>query len=419
METPATLIELGAVLIGLSLLARLAGRLRISAIPFYLLAGLAFGEGGVLPLVTTSDFIELGGEIGLILLLFSLGLEYSARELVSTLRAQAPAGVLDAALNFIPGFVAGLLLGWPLIAAAVLGGVTFVSSSGIAAKLLHDFGWTQNRESRVVVSTLILEDLAMAIYLPLLAGLLIAGSFSAKGLIGSGIAIVAVILLLLAATRIDVGMTRFIFSRSDEALLFTILGLAIFVAGVAELVQISAAVGALLVGIGMSGPGIQGARQLLSPLRDFFAAMFFAFFGLSIDPSQLPDVLGTAAVLAVVTGGTKFATGWLIGRRDGCESSARLRSGALLVARGEFSIVITVIAVASGLEFVGPLAAAYVLILAVVGPIVVRATEVYIGRTNPLATRPTLRRQPRPLGTIEEGHGSATSPADPEIPTDS
>ena len=418
METPATLIELGAVLIGLSLLARLAGRLRISAIPFYLLAGLAFGEGGVLPLVTTSDFIELGGEIGLILLLFSLGLEYSARELLATLRTQAPAGLLDAALNFTPGFVAGVLLGWPLIAAAVLGGVTFVSSSGIGAKLLHDFGWTQNRESRVVVSTLILEDLAMAIYLPLLAGLLIAGAFSVKGLIGSAIAIVAVILLLLGATRVDVGMTRFIFSRSDEALLFTILGLAIFVAGIAELVQISAAVGALLVGIGMSGPGIQGARQLLSPLRDFFAAMFFAFFGLSIDPGQLPDVLWTAALLAALTGGTKFATGWLIGRRDGCESSARLRSGALLVARGEFSIVITVIAVASGLDFVGPLAAAYVLILAVAGPLIVRATEVYIGRTGPFAARPTLTRQPRPLGTIEEGLPSPTGPLDPDIPTD-
>ena len=382
METPHTLIELGAVLIGLSLLARLAGRLRISAIPFYLLAGLAFGKGGVLPLVTTSDFIELGGEIGLILLLFSLGLEYSARELVGTLRTQAPAGGLDAALNFTPGFVAGLLLGWPVIAAAVLGGVTYVSSSGIAAKLLHDFGWTQNRESRVVVSTLILEDLAMAVYLPILAGLLIAGAFSVRGLVGSAIAIVAVILLLAAAMRIDVGVTRFIFSHSDEALLFTILGLAIFVAGVAELVQISAAVGALLVGIGMSGPGIQGARQLLTPLRDFFAAMFFAFFGLSIDPSQLTGVLGIAALLALVSAATKFATGWLIARRSGCDSRSRLRAAALLVARGEFSIVITVIAVASGLEFVGPLAAAYVLVLAVAGPLVVRAVEVYLARTE-------------------------------------
>jgi K+:H+ antiporter subunit KhtU len=372
VETSSALIELGAVLICLSLLARLAGRLRISAIPFYLLAGLAFGKGGVLPLVTTSEFIEVGAEIGLILLLFSLGLEYSARELLTTLRTQAPAGALDAALNFTPGFVAGLLLGWTPIAAAVLGGVTYVSSSGVAAKLLHDYGWTRNPESRVVVSLLILEDLAMAIYLPVLAGLLIAGGFSVQGLLGSVGAILGVAILLLAATRVDVGITRFLFSHSDEALLFTILGLAIFVAGIAELVQISAAVGALLVGIGMSGPGIRGARELLSPLRDFFAAMFFAFFGLSVDPAALKPVLGTAAALAIVTLATKFGAGWLIGRRANLDRMARARGAALLVARGEFSIVITVIAVASGFGFVGPIAAAYVLILAVAGPLLVR-----------------------------------------------
>ncbi|MEX2538545.1 MAG: cation:proton antiporter [Actinomycetota bacterium] len=388
MDGPRTLIELGAVLIGLAVLARFAGILRIPTIPLYLLAGLAFGRGGLFPLVTTTDFIEIGAEIGLILLLFSLGLEYSARELVTTLRRQAPVGVIDVLLNFTPGFVAGLLLGWELVGAAALGGVTYVSSSGIAAKLLHDFGWTRDPESRVVVSLLVLEDLAMAAYLPVLAGVLIAGGFTAAGLLGSAGALVAVVALLIAALRVEVGITRFVFGHSDEAALFTILGLAIFVAGVAELVQISAAVGALLVGIVMSGPGTAGARQLLVPLRDFFAAMFFAFFGLSIDPSELPSVLVTAAILAIVTALTKFASGWLVGRRERLDARSRVRVGALLVARGEFSIVITVIAVASGLDFIGPLAAGYVLILAVLGPLAVRFVDVVF----PPAAKP------RPLG---------------------
>lgn len=372
MQTHSVLIELGAVLIGLALLARLAGLLRISAIPFYLLAGLAFGRGGILPLVTTTEFIEIGAEIGLILLLFSLGLEYSARELVTTLRRQAPAGIMDAVLNFVPGVAAGFLLGWGPIRAAVLGGITYVSSSGIAAKLLHDFRWTSRPESKVVVSLLILEDLAMALYLPILAGLLVAGSFSTEALLVSASAVLVVILLLALALRIDVGLTRFIFSHSDEALLFTILGLAIFVAGVAELVQVSAAVGALVVGIVMSGPGIAGARQLLTPLRDFFAAMFFAFFGLTVVPGDLPEVMLAASVLAVVTAATKFAAGWLIGRREMLSTRSRVRVGALLMARGEFSIVIAALAVASGFDDVGPLAAAYVLILAVAGPVAAR-----------------------------------------------
>jgi CPA2 family monovalent cation:H+ antiporter-2 len=383
VQTSHVLIELGLVLIGLSLLARFAGALRISSIPFYLLAGLAFGKGGILPLVTTTQFIETGAEIGLILLLFSLGLEYSARELLGTLRRQAPAGALDAVMNFTPGFLAGLIFGWEPIAAAVLGGITYVSSSGVAAKLLQDFGWSSRPESKITVSLLILEDLAMAVYLPVLAGLLIAGGFTAKGLLGSGLGIIAVVLLLWAATHVDVGITRWLFSHSDEALLFTILGLAIFVAGIAELVQISAAVGALLVGIGMSGPGIKGARQLLEPLRDFFAAMFFVLFGLTVDPGDLGPVLLKAAILAVLTGGTKFVAGWLIARREGLDRDVRVRSGALLVARGEFSIVIAAIAVASGLDSVGPLAAAYVLILAVAGPILVRVVGLRSSSSTP------------------------------------
>jgi CPA2 family monovalent cation:H+ antiporter-2 len=373
------LVELGAVLVGVAVLARIAGRLRVPAIPLYLLAGLAFGRGGIVPLVTTGEFIEIGAEIGLILLLLSLGLEYSARELVTTLRAQAPAGLLDVALNFIPGFAVGLVLGWSPIAAAVLGGITYVSSSGIAAKLLHDFGLARKPEGRVVTSLLILEDLAMAIYLPVLAGLLIAGGISARGAVGSLVAVAVVALLLFTALKVEVGITRFIFGRSDEAVLFTMIGLAILGAGVAELVQISAAVGALLVGIVMSGPGIADARRLLNPLRDFFSAMFFVLFGLSVNPSSLVPVLPEALALAFLTGATKMFGGWLIARRAGIDGRAGVRVGALIIARGEFSIVIALVATNSGLDFVGPLAAAYVLILAVTGPLLARLTVDRIG----------------------------------------
>lgn len=383
METHVTrLLELGGILVGLSLLARLAGAIKLPAIPLYLLAGLAFGDGGILPLVTTTEFVELGAEIGLILLLLTLGLEYSARELVATMRHHAPDGFLDLFLNATPGFVAGWLMGWGVIGASVLGGVTYVSSSGIAAKLIHDFRWSSKPGARVVVSLLVMEDLAMAIYLPVLAGVLIAGGISPTAVLGSAAALAGVAVILALATKVEVGITRFLFSHSDEALLFTIIGFAIIGAGIAEMVQISAAVGALIVGIGMSGPGIDHARRLIEPLRDFFAALFFALFGLSIDPGTLPPVLGTAALLAVVTAATKIAGGVLIARRGGYGRTAQARAGTLLVARGEFSLVIAVIATNSGLDFVGPLAAAYVLILAVVGPILVRLVDPLIGRPS-------------------------------------
>lgn len=375
MESSGLLIELGAVIVGLAILARLASRLAIPAIPLYLLAGLAFGEGGLLPLVTTAEFIEIGAEIGLILLLLTLGLEYSARELVSTLRAQAPAGLVDAVLNFSPGLLAGLFLGWGVLPAAVLGGVTYVSSSGVVAKLLHDLGRVGNRETPVVLSILVIEDLAMAVYLPVLAALLI-GGVTFSGLGSAAAAVAGVVAFLALAQRVDVGLSRLLLSRSDEALLLTILGLAVLVAGIAELIQVSAAVGALLVGIALSGPAARGARALLAPLRDFLAAIFFAFFGLSVDPSQIPGVLGPALTLALLTAATKFAAGWWAARRAGIGPRGRARAGAILIPRGEFSIVIAGIAVASGLDRdVGALSIAYVLVLAVAGPVAARVSE--------------------------------------------
>jgi K+:H+ antiporter subunit KhtU len=375
VRASAALIELGAVIIGLAILARLATHLAIPAIPLYLLAGLAFGEGGILPLVTTAEFIELGAEIGLILLLLSLGLEYSARELVSTLRAQATVGLLDFALNLAPGFVAGVVLGFGVVPALVLGGVTYVSSSGVAAKLLHELGRVGNRETPVILSILVVEDLAMAVYLPMLAALLI-GGVSLTGLGTALLAIAGVLVFLALSLRLDVGLSRLLFSHSDEALLLTILGLAILVAGVAEMVQVSAAVGALLVGIALSGPAARGAQALLTPLRDFLAAIFFVFFGLSVDPGLIPPALGPALVLAFVTAITKFATGWWGAGRAGVGPRGRARAGATLIARGEFSIVIAGLAVASGVDAdVGALSIAYVLVLAILGPLATKFAE--------------------------------------------
>src|SRR6516164_5542821 len=119
-------IELGAEVIGLALLARLAHRLGFSAIPLYLLGGLAFGNGGLLPLRFSEDFVHVGAEVGVILLLFMLGLEYTGADLRASLRSGFAAGVTGFVLNFPPGVIAGWLLGWGPLAAVLLGGVTYI-----------------------------------------------------------------------------------------------------------------------------------------------------------------------------------------------------------------------------------------------------------------------------------------------------
>ena len=375
MEHPELLVELGAILLGLAVLSRLAVRIGMPTIPLYLTAGLAFGRGGIVPLVTAEEFVQVGAEIGLILLLFMLGLEYTAAELISTLRQQAPVGAIDFALNFTPGVIAGLLLGWGGVLAIVLGGVTYVSSSGIVAKILADQGWAGNRETPPVLSALVIEDLVMALYLPV-AGVLLAGEGDLSGLTPALLGVAGVAAVLAAATRLEVGVSRMVFSRSDESLLLTILGLTILVAGAAEVFGVSAAVAALLVGIVLSGPAAEAAHGLLKPMRDLFSAMFFAFVGLSVDPASIPPVLLPAAALAAVTLVTKFATGWIGAARSGVGLRGRTRAGAMLIARGEFSIAIAGLATAAGVvaEFEA-LAISYVFLLAIAGPILVRLAD--------------------------------------------
>ena len=372
-EVALVFIELGAIFIGLAFLARIAYRLGISPIPLYLLAGLAFGSGGILPLDLSTDFVGLGAEIGVLLLLFMLGLEYTADELASSVRTGAPAGAVDFALNFTPGLLLGFALGWDFTAAVLLGGVTYVSSSGVIAKVLADLNRLGNRETPLVLSLLVIEDLVMAVYLPLVAVALLG---SGGGSVSVLIALATVAVVLIVALRYGEPITRMVASHSAEALLLMTFGLILLVAGLAQRLQVSSAIGAFLVGIALSGEVAQRAHGLLSPLRDLFAAVFFVFFALQVDPAAIPPVLGIAVLLAVVTSATKVATGWWAAARVGVRVRGRVRAGATLIARGECSIVIAGLGAAAGVEpRLLPVAAAYVLILAITGPIAARFAD--------------------------------------------
>jgi CPA2 family monovalent cation:H+ antiporter-2 len=369
------LIELGGVVLLLAVLARFALRFGFSPIPLYLLAGLAFGQGGVVPLVTAEEFIAAGAEIGLILLLFTLGLEYSARELVDALRENAVVGAVDLVANFTPGLAAGLVLGWGIVPAVLLGGITYISSSGVVARTLDDLGWMGNRETPIVLAVLVMEDLVMAGFLPLVTVLQVGGA-ATQVVFSVVVATLVVVVVLAVAARYGPAISRAVFSHSDEALLFGILAVLLLTAGATEALNVSAAVGAFLAGIAFSGPSADRARSLLVPLRAVFAGVFFLFFGFQVDPGTIPSALPAASVLAAVGVATKVFTGWFAARRAGIGPRGRARAEVGLIAHGEFSIVIAGIAVASGAEpDLGPLAAVYVLLLAIAGPVLARAVD--------------------------------------------
>ncbi|MEX2550434.1 MAG: cation:proton antiporter [Nitriliruptoraceae bacterium] len=388
-HTVLIFLELGGVLSLLAIMARVAGRFAISPIPLYLAAGLALGEGGLLPLVTSKSFVETGADIGVILLLLMLGLEYSGRELVGNLRRATPVGLLDVGLNFTPGFLAGLLLDLGTVPALFLGGVTYISSSGVVAKVVGDLGWSGNRETPLVLSVLVFEDLAMAVILPVLGAIALGGTLTGA-IVSVVVALSAVALVLFLSVRHGEQVSSLAFSDSDEVNLLTVMGAALLVAGAAELIHVSAAVGAFLVGIGISGPAAHRAEALLAPLRDLFAAVFFGFFGLSTDPSVLPAVIGPVVALAVVTTATKWLVAWIGGARVGIGARSRWRAATLLSARGEFSIIIAGLGLAAGgSSRLSAIAAGYVLLTATLGPIMARVVDRWpLPDTSSAATQP-------------------------------
>ncbi|TDC00042.1 cation:proton antiporter [Nonomuraea longispora] len=374
-ETAILFLEFGAVLLGLGVLGALALRGGISPIPLYLIAGLAFGTGGVLPLATSEEFISIGAELGVVLLLLTLGLEYNADELVTSLTSNARAGIADLVLNAAPGAIIALLLDWGPVAAVAMAGVTYATSSGITAKVLSDLGWLGNRETPTVLSLLVFEDLTMAVYLPVLTTML-AGLSLVSGAISVGIALLTVSIVLVVALRFGRFIEAFVSSPNSEVLLLKVVGLALLVAGLAQQLQVSAAVGAFLVGIALSGELAEDAQALLAPLRDLFAAVFFVFFGFQTDPAKILPVAGLAALLALVSMITKVVTGMYAAKRAGIARAGQARAGIALVPRGEFNIVIAGLAVGAGAHpDLGALAAAYVLILAAFGPLAAKAVQ--------------------------------------------
>ena len=370
-ETALTLAEIGALLLGLGVIAFFAARIRFSVVPFYLLVGLLVGQGGFGLISLSQDFLDIGAQIGAILLLLLLGLEHSAPDLAKAFKERKSAGFFDIAVNFLPGAALALLFGWGPIAALALGGISYVSSSGITSELIRESGWRRSELSRRIVTILVFEDLALAPYLPLLTSLVL-GLSAVAGLISVSIALIITGIILIISYRGKAQWSRILNPDVPSALLLTVFGSALLAAGVADIAGFSGAVAAFLVGLLLTGEVANTVRGRLGSLRDLFAAIFFLFFGLSTNFSDLVEVFPAVAVLVVFGVAGKFAVGWWIAR-DMNDKSMWVRAGAFLTPRGEFSMVIAALAGPVVLSVsLQAITLSYVFITAIIGSLVIR-----------------------------------------------
>ena len=366
------LIALGGAFLVCGLLARGGVRLGLPTVPLFMLAGVVFGPNTAgLDLVSDPHDLELVARLGLVFLLFYLGLEFSLDQLVSGGRRLVTAASIYLVLNVGGGLVYGLALGWGTAEAFVLAGVVGISSTAIVTKLLVETRRLGNRETRTILGIAVIEDIFLAFYLALLQPVLGGADGLADALAGIGTAFAFLVLLGAVARYGSVVVGRLVSTNDEEIVVIVFVGLAIITAGVAEALGVSDAIGAFMVGL-ILGATAKAARlrTLTHPLRDAFGAIFFFHFGLTIDPGEVVAVLTPIAVAVAMTVVLATTAGVVAARMHGFDRTEAANIGFTVLTRGEFSIILASLAVAAGLDpRISSLAAGYVLVLAIVGPI--------------------------------------------------
>ena len=340
-----TLLEIGLLFVGLGALSWIALKLHVSSVPLFLLAGLALGKGGIVPLNVSEDFLNVGAEIGAILLLLVLGFEYSASELAASMKKRWHAGLMDIVLNALPAAVLALIFGYGLMGALAFAGIMFISSSGIASQLIRETGWGKSNVAKRVTSVLVFEDILMAPYLPTLAAVTL-GLGVWAGLISVGVALAVTLTIFLFAIGREIPGLKTLARRGPGVLLLLVFGTTLAAAGAATLAGFSGAIAAFLIGMLLTGEVAESLRSRFAPLREIFSAIFFLFFGLSIAAVDVLEVLPIAIVFSVVGIAGKMAVGWWVGR-DMSDKMSWRRIGAFLSPRGEFSMIIAATVVAN------------------------------------------------------------------------
>jgi CPA2 family monovalent cation:H+ antiporter-2 len=339
-----TLGELAATVALLAALGLVAGRFGLSAIPAYLLAGLLLGpnEPKALSLIQPSDVTDFVAQLGIVFLLFFLGLEFSAGRLLRSGRHVGIGGSIDLLVNAGIGLVIGVVAFGAHLGAFVLAVAVYVSSSAITVKALIDFKRLADDETDLVLAILVFEDLVLAFALGFVGGA--GGGAGATAVLVAKAA--AFIVASLAAARwlsrpLDVVLDRL----PRESLLLAVVAFVVGMAAVSSELGLSEAIGALTAGIVLADTSVrEEIEERFFSFRDLFAALFFFVFGLSIDVGALGRTgwLLTAAVVATVVG--KTAAGYAAGIVGALGRRQSLNAGVALIAHGEFTVVVAQVA---------------------------------------------------------------------------
>jgi len=377
-------LEIGLALTLIAAAALLSNWLRFSIVPFLIVTGMIVGPHApkIGPLdfrfIETAELIEFMGRVGVLFLLFYLGLEFSVSRLIKAGRSIAVGGSIYIGINFTAGLLYAFAIGLPLKEVLVVAGITTISSSAIVAKVLFDLRRTANPETEMILGIIMFEDVFLAVYLSLVSGIVLSGATSIGGVALSGAIALAFILGLIAVGRFAAPLlNRALNISSNEIFVLVVFASLFLLAGLGETIHVAEAIGALLLGLVLAETDhSQRIEHLVVPFRDFFGAIFFFGFGLTIDPYALGGAVWLALGAVILTVIGNVAAGILAGRTAKLSAPGSLNIGLTIVSRGEFSIILANLAKAGNLlPIIQPFAALYVLILAIIGPILTKESE--------------------------------------------
>ena len=406
------ILEIGLALMLIAFAVALAHKLGLSNVPFLIIIGMVVGPHAPQIGVFDFRFIETGslitymGRIGVLFLLFYLGLESNVSRLIEAGRSILTGGAIYVGINFTVGFTFGYLAGFPLREALIIAGLTTVSSSAIVAKILFDYRRMANPETQIVLGITMFEDVFLAVYLSLISGIVLSGATSLAGVLSSGgVALGFIIGLMVVGRWATPLLNRLLRISSNEVFVVVVFACLFLLAGLGETIHVAESIGALLLGL-ILGETEHSERmeRLVVPFRDFFGAIFFFGFGLSIDPFTLGGAAWLAVGAALLSLVGVIIAGLIVGRRARLSTVGSLNTGFTLLARGEFSIIIVNLALAGGLMAVlQPFAALYVLILASASPLLAKESERIYALFAKLFSR--LGKRKTPDEEVEEAQG--------------
>ncbi|MDR0434690.1 MAG: cation:proton antiporter [Gracilibacteraceae bacterium] len=374
-------LELGVLLLFVAFSGIVASRLKFSIVPIIIIVGLLLPPNGLTsyqPSASTLDAVDFLGRLGVLFLLFSLGLEFSIRKLLQSAGTMVKSGLIYLAFNATAAVVFTFFLGWGIEEILLATGIIIISSSAIVAKTLVDLKRTANPETEVIMGLMLFQDIFMAAYLPIVSAIAInRGGKPSELAISVGFAFAVIIIFVFVSLRTTKVLESIFSIASEETFLLVVLALLIFLAGASEALNISEAIGALILGMILADTS-QHERivRLVVPFRDFFGAAFFFGFALKISLDSLLGAVLIAVIAVALTIAGSLAYGFTMGKVAGLSKRGALNLGLTITSRGEFSIVLANLGVAAGLSTkLESFSVLYVVLLAVLGPLLSRWSE--------------------------------------------